>query len=279
MYPTISQLSKTPKLLSNDDVIALAPATGSSGPVQQASERYSFVPTLTVIDALRDIGWFPIDVKQSKPRLDDHLDFQKHLVRFTHRQPAVLDNERVDLLLWNSHDLGSSFKIFAGVWRFVCGNGMMVGSEFLSFSHKHVGFDINKLVESAQKIANHAGVVAGQIIDMKAISLSHAEQSIFAEAAHRLIYDDPRNAPIRSEDLLSVRRNEDNEDNLWTVTNRCQENIIRGGLRGSKIDGNGRRRKVTTRPVKSLDRDVKLNQALWHLAERMKELKTQDNNC
>ena len=45
-----------------------------------------------------------------------------------------------------------------------------------------------------------------------------------------------------------------------------------------KFDEYGRRRRVTTRPVKALDRNVKLNQALWYLTEKMKELKSSDNN-
>ncbi len=269
---------QNPTLLTNEDIINIAPAAGSTGPVTKASEKYSFVPTLTVVDALRDVDWFPIDVKQSKPRMDDRVSFQKHLIRFAHRQPTLLESERVDLLLWNSHDLGSSLKLFAGVWRFVCGNGLMVGSELVNFSHKHIGFDIDGLVGSALEIANHAGVVAENIEVMKAITLTPAEKGIFAESAHKLVYDDPEKAPINSENLLSTRRYEDCKDDLWTVMNAVQENIVRGGLRGSKVNENGHRRRVTTRPVKSLDRDVKLNQALWHLTEKMRELKSSNNN-
>jgi hypothetical protein len=35
---------------------------------------------------------------------------------------------------------------------------------------------------------------------------------------------------------------------------------------------------MTTRPVKSLDRDIKLNQALWILTEKMAEFKQQLNS-
>jgi len=53
-----------------------------------------------------------------------------------------------------------------------------------------------------------------------------------------------------------------------------QENVIKGGLHGVQRDGNGRRlRAVSTRQVKGIDQDVKLNRALWQLAERMAELK------
>ena len=48
---------------------------------------------------------------------------------------------------------------------------------------------------------------------------------------------------------------------------------MRGGLKGKARDSNGRLRKTTTRPVKALDRNIKLNQALWSLTERMAELK------
>ena len=34
------------------------------------------------------------------------------------------------------------------------------------------------------------------------------------------------------------------------------------------------RRRTTTHEVKAIDQDVKLNRALWHLAERMAELKS-----
>jgi len=60
--------------------------------------------------------------------------------------------------------------------------------------------------------------------------------------------------------------------------NVVQENVIKGGLHGIAIttDERGRRqrRNVTTRTVNGIDQDVKLNRALWTLAEKMAELKT-----
>jgi hypothetical protein len=47
-----------------------------------------------------------------------------------------------------------------------------------------------------------------------------------------------------------------------------------GGLSAWGHDANGHRRRTTTREVKAIDQDVKLNRALWHLAERMAELKS-----
>jgi hypothetical protein len=183
------------------------------------------------------------------------------------------------MLLWNSHDLGSSFKLITSVWRYACGNGLMVSSEFANFTHRHVGFDLDKLIGSALEIAEASASVSEQVEAMKAITLTPNERSIFAASAHQLVYDDPTEAPVRPEQLLNARRFDDRKmDDLWTCYNICQENIMKGGVRGMTFDEYGRHRRVTTRPVKALDRNVKLNQALWYLTEKMKELKSSDNN-
>ena len=63
---------------------------------------------------------------------------------------------------------------------------------------------------------------------------------------------------------------------LWCMLTKYGEGkpqaIINGGLRGSKIGSNGRSRRVTTRPVKALDKNLKLNQALWVLTQEMGKL-------
>jgi len=75
--------------------------------------------------------------------------------------------------------------------------------------------------------------------------------------------------------LLTARRTEDaDRTNLWTNFNVIQENVIRGGLRGVRIDTEtNRRRRMSTRAVQGIDQDVKLNRALWTLAAKMAELK------
>ncbi|HBS1810046.1 TPA: DUF945 domain-containing protein, partial [Klebsiella pneumoniae] len=48
-----------------------------------------------------------------------------------------------------------------------------------------------------------------------------------------------------------------------------QENLIKGGLPGRTEKG----KRTTTRPVKAIDGDVKLNKALWLIAEKFRTLK------
>ena len=74
-------------------------------------------------------------------------------------------------------------------------------------------------------------------------------------------------------DQLPVRRIDDRAPDLWTTFNRVQENVIRGGMRGQSVDANGRRQVRAVRAVTGIDQDVKLNRALWTLAEEMRRLK------
>lgn len=262
----------TPTSLTNDHIISLAPAAGSLEPIHGVSSRYSFVPTLTAVELLRDTGWFPIHAEQSTVRNADREGYQRHLIRFA-RNGLFFDGERVDLVLYNSHDCGCAFRLIASVWRQICGNGLMVASEFANFSHKHIGFSPDAFVRSAGEIASAAGTIAERVEEMKLIEMTPDERGVFAQAAHGLIYDEPEHAPVQPNQLLHERRYDDEGNDLWTTFNVVQENIMRGGLKGITRGGNGQPRRTTTRPVKSLDRNIKLNQALWFLTEKMAELK------
>lgn len=72
-------------------------------------------------------------------------------------------------------------------------------------------------------------------------------------------------APVTASQLLTPRRREDRSSDLWTTFNRVQENTIKGGLTGRNKQG----RRTTTRAVNGIDQDVKLNRALWVLAQAL----------
>ena len=49
--------------------------------------------------------------------------------------------------------------------------------------------------------------------------------------------------------------------------------MMKGGIRGLKRDKSGNLHRIT-RKIKSIDKDVKLNKALWNLTEKMKIIKS-----
>ena len=63
---------------------------------------------------------------------------------------------------------------------------------------------------------------------------------------------------------------EDRKSDLWSIFNRVQENLVKGGLTGRTANG----RRQRTRPVQGIDQNLRLNRALWMLAEGMRQLKS-----
>ena len=99
---------------------------------------------------------------------------------------------------------------------------------------------------------------------------------MFSNAAHVARFGDAEGnvqTAIEAPQLLVPRRVEDRRDDLWTVFNRVQDNSVKGCLTGFARDANNRMRRRTTREVKGIDDNVRLNKALWTLGAQMAELK------
>ena len=265
--------AKAIRELTNEQLIERAPSVGAIEPFSSTSNIYSFVPTTNAVDYLRDAGWLPVDVKETNAR-SGKLGFQKHMIRFA-RPDLDWGERRPELLLQNSHDGASSFQLDAGVFRFICSNGMVVMDGYgLHYKHRHVGFTPDLFVQNAQEIALGVEAVGNVLENWESIELTPNEQGIYAMAAHQLLYEEHEKAPIKAERLLVDRRKEDRQPDLWHTFNRVQENVIKGGLPG----WNQNNRRTRTRAIKSIDRDKKLNQALWTLTEEMAKLKQPCNN-
>ncbi|RSC92822.1 DUF932 domain-containing protein, partial [Pandoraea apista] len=74
---------------------------------------------------------------------------------------------------------------------------------------------------------------------------------------------------ITESQILMPRRFDDRRPDLWSVFNRTQENLTQGGLRGRSANG----RRHQTRPVQGIDQNIRLNRALWLLADGMRQWK------
>jgi hypothetical protein len=139
----------------------------------------------------------------------------------------------------------------------------------------HKGNILDNVIEGSYRVVKDSAVALETSRIWGQLQLSIGEQSAFAEAARELRFADAEgkiSTPITAQQLLRPRRSEDNGSDLWKTMNRVQENVIKGGLHGREVS-NGRLRNVSTRAVKGIDQDVKLNRALWTLAEKMAELK------
>jgi hypothetical protein len=84
-------------------------------------------------------------------------------------------------------------------------------------------------------------------------------------AAYR--WGDLAKAPVSPSMLRDPRRYGDGAKDLWTTLNCVQENIIRGGQRDRSRRRPDGSRIPRSRAIKGIDEDMKLNKALWEMAE------------
>lgn len=257
--------------LTNDELVRYAPSIFADAAHASRSDRYAYIPTAELINGMRNEGFLPVKVSQAKARDDDRKGFCKHLIRFR-REDQMQSAEAREVVLVNSHDGSSGFRLMAGIFRLVCANGLIVGNSDSEIRVRHSGDAVAKVIEGAYSVVKDFDAVAEQIDGMKAIALNPDQQRAFATAALALRFDDPANCGIRPEQVIRPRRAEDKPADLWTTFNVTQENVIRGGLHGRKADANGRIKRVSTRTVNGIDQNVALNRGLWVLANEMRKL-------
>lgn len=281
---------RLPSVLTNDQIASLCPSAMALEPHQSRSDRYVYIPTVKVIDGMRDAGFNPVKALQCKTRDASRSEFTKHIIRFQHRDSAAF-LERTggalpEIVLVNAHDGSSAYKLMFGVFVLVCSNGLIKGDISDSVNVQHKGNIIDAVIDGSNRILGNADRTAGVIEDWQRLQLTSGEQHALAVAAHTVRFGETQedgtvkvDTPISADQLLNYRRQEDNKPDLWHTMNRIQENVIRGGLSAVRrtTDERGRRhsRRVSTRQVNGIDQDVKLNRAIWTLAENMAALKAQ----
>lgn len=227
-----------------------------------------------MLRGLRSQGFEPFMVAQSKSRIAGKAEFTKHMIRMRHAEQVSTKPEVNEVILINSHDGASSYQMLAGVFRFVCCNGLVVGNVSNDIRIPHKGNVQNDVIEGAFRVLEDFEAVDRSTDSMKALQLKPEEEQAFATAALTLRYGERAEgqppAPISAEQLIEARRPEDLGHSLWATFQRVQENTLRGGQSGRTVHG----RRFQTRAIGSIDRSVSLNRALWVLAEEMRKLKS-----
>lgn len=260
--------------LTNTQLKAAAPSIFSETPIEGVSDKYAFVPTYSVLDTFREAGYYPIMASESKVRNQENLGYQKHIIQF-----RSLDNllrpdsseEYADIVLTNSHNRTSSFKVDLAYWRLVCGNMLIVPSHsFISNSIIHSGFKDEKILHAIEEVTAYMPSIQEEIEHFKQIELTTREQRSLASAVIDFRFDASKH-DVHPDELLTIQRYEDADSSLWTIFNRIQEAIIRGGIKGKNMETG---RNFTSKAIKAIDANFSLNKELWSTVKTMANLKS-----
>lgn len=255
--------------LENDELMVLAPSVFAERPAESTSGWYKQVPTVAVIDRMRDSGWLPVRATENRVMDETRQGFQRHMVRFARRDDLgvmrSVGDVRPEVVLINSHDGKSSFQVSLGLFRMVCSNGLMV-AQGGTYDRKinHIGFDPASVVSASSDLIEMAPELIGTSETWQKTRIEVRQRMAFGKAALALV-SDVEQTDYQSEEITRPTRNSDDALTVWGVYNVAQERLMSGRVRLRTKSGSTLKRQA----VKSISTEASLNRALWTLASEL----------
>ncbi|HAH1209845.1 TPA: DUF945 domain-containing protein, partial [Escherichia coli] len=235
--------------LTLEELFRTVPSVFSEEKHESRSEKYTYIPTITLLDSLQKEGFYPFFACQTRVRDDSRRDHTKHMLRLR-RHDQITGSQVPEIILLNSHDGSSSYQMLPGFFRYVCQNGLVCGDTFGEVRVPHKGDVVCKVIEGAYEVLGTFDAIADKREEMQSLVLPPPAQKALAQAALTYRFGE-EHQPITEEQVLQPRRWEDKKDDLWTVYQRLQENLIKGGLSGRNAKG----KRARTRSVNGIDGD------------------------
>jgi hypothetical protein len=251
--------------LTREELMQVVPSVFGEDKHASRSDKYTFIPTITLLENLQREGFEPFFACQSRVRDPSRREHTKHLLRL--RKSGQITGQQVpEIIILNSHGGESSFQLLPGMFRSVCTNSLVCGQSFGEIRVPHRGDIVGKVIEGAYEVLGVFDRVEDKRDAMQSLRLPPQAQQALANAALTYRFGE-EHQPVTAAQILTPRRYEDRQDDLWTTYQRLQENLLKGGLPGRTAKG----KRTHTRAVNGIDGDVRLNRALWVMAESLLE--------
>lgn len=255
-----------------DTVRYYAPAAFAVTPDASLSDSYSHVTTAHVLDALQQDGWRITDARQPRTRSGGSPEHKKHEISLTHPELPTHAEGSPLLRLSNSSDGGHAFRLIGGFLRSACTNQLYTGIKVVGgvFYHRGGGLE-DRIVAGAREARANFDRVISTVDLWRQIELDPEQRREMAIAAVAARWPGDTAAPVFVDyfQMLQPRRWGDEGSNLWSVFNRAQEAVMRGGFEASFARTNAEGERIPglntryVRKVTSLAATQRINTQLW----------------
>lgn len=198
---------------------------------ENVSSKYKAITTRNVIEHFMRKGFTPTKLDKARTLKSENEGYQKHIVTFDcpAEFPLKIDGLQPKLHVLNSHNAKHSLQIFLGVYRLVCSNGLVVGTDLFRQHVRHVGNVEENLSKALKESTNAFDLVAERINQWQNIKLAPEQEAEFARRAFLQRVKSKNNLLIFGstiDSIVKIRRTEDASADLFTLFNRIQEALI-----------------------------------------------------
>jgi hypothetical protein len=261
------------EFMTDEQIREACPVAFSESASTEVSKHYTHIPTNRVIDDMRELGWGVIQAQQVAARKNATKGYQKHMIVFRHPDLIVEgkdgDNVWPQIIMTNSHDGKNAFSFQAGMYRFVCSNGLVIADqEFGKMRIRHMGYDFDTLRETINEMVEKLPLTVESMNKFKNTELSEPQKYDLARkalATRLKVQKDQKVDQVYKIDLdefLKPVRKEDSGNDLWSVFNLVQEKVVEGDF--EYISGVKLRK---ARKIKNFKQDLDVNQKLFEVAK------------
>ena len=239
-------------------------------------DSYQLINSATIAERFKLQGWDVFESKQNRVKSIERDGYQKHLIKFRNEsfkniQGLKGHHESIpELIIENSHDGTAALKIFFGVFRIACLNGLIAGSNFSSFRVIHSKNSVLRLDESIDGMTAAIPELIKRVEYFSTIELDREKSVELARRAAELRLKHTQNIySIDHESMLNPVRYSDQSSDAYSVFNVIQEKIIRGGIQFIQKNEFDHFERKKTRAINSVSQSVKLNRELWNIFESL----------
>ncbi len=247
-------------MLSLETIRQQAPAIFSTSPSPKMSSKYTFVPTIEILENFDREGWKVYSAKQLGSG-----QFSSHEIRLRNGELPNVGDSLVEAVIRNSHNGMSTFSVSAGLFRLVCSNGLTVPTSVAdAITVKHMKVDMGAVRMITDEFADRLPLIQRSVGRMETTFLNE-EKTMDMLTKSSLIRWEKGSVPssLKLTDLINPERSEDTGNSVWKVFNVIQEKFVRGGTKYQSKKG----RLVTMKELKNFHNINKINTSLWELAD------------
>lgn len=251
------------KALTRDELRAITPAAFADN--HNMSDKYRQVSTESVLDLLGESGFVPIGSKQDNPTRRP-ISQVTHSVVLRHVDYLKLDSSDLNIpqiTFVNSHNGRTKARLYGGLFRLICLNGLVAGNPAYMHTVRHTGEAPAAVLKYADDMREGMARLSEAADRWESVELSVQQAERLATSGALLRFGEERAKRYSVDDILGTRRSGDEGRSLWRVFNRIQENCLRAGLPHRREDGREFRSRELTGVLPSLE----FNTALWRAAE------------
>ena len=246
-------------MLSIQTLQEIAPSVFATSPDPKMSSKYTFVPTIEVVENFDIAGW-----KVCSARQVGKGQFAQHELRLRNGELPQVGDSLIEAAIRNSHNGISAFSVSSGLHRLVCSNGLTVPTSVAdAISVRHMNFDLGTVRQITDQFAERLPIVQRSVGKMESTFLTEGQLVDFVNKSAMIRWEKGSIPTIKIEDFLRPERDGDIGNSVWKTFNVIQEKFVRGGMKYNSKKG----RVVSMKELKNFYNINKVNTGLWELAE------------